>query len=142
MVNNKVIFADVEDPLCAAANHAVLANEFVWNLLRENKGLGSLSEHRITAACSVLETAETAALEARDVYYAAFAQNDAAAFGKVEPASDASVVTPAAPDALNAAAGLAELLYLGAKALQDDHERAAMTEGVFQLLTMLKEAGL
>ncbi|RYG93742.1 MAG: hypothetical protein EON58_17715 [Alphaproteobacteria bacterium] len=138
MVNETVIFADVEDPLCAAANHAVLANEFVWNLLRENKGLGSLSEHRITAACSVLETAETAALEARDTYYAAFAQNDAAAFGNAEPAP---AVSSHQQDALNSAAGQAELLYLAAKSLQDEHERAAMTEGVFQLLTMLKEAG-
>lgn len=137
MVNEKVIFADVEDPLCAAANHAVLANEFVWNLLRENKGLGSLSEHRVTAACSVLETAETAALEARDVYYAAFAQNNHAAFGR----------TPAAPSiSVEVGSGLEdlrqqlEICFMASAALPDADDQTAMRTGLSRALDLLTAA--
>ncbi|MCD7111608.1 hypothetical protein LRX75_21465 [Rhizobium sp. DKSPLA3] len=136
MVNEKVIFADVEDPICAAANHAVLANEFVWNLLRENKGLGSLSEHRVTAACSVLETAETAALEARDTYYAAFEQNNDAAFGKTPVVTVVSVQVASGLDDLKQQL---ELLYMATAMLPDEDDEGAMRDGLSRALNLLAE---
>ncbi|KQS74179.1 hypothetical protein ASG25_01835 [Rhizobium sp. Leaf384] len=143
MVNKKVTFADVEDPLFHAATRTTIAMEFVHKLLAENSGLGTLSQQRIAAAHYILETAETAALEARDVYFEAFAQNKDAAFGKT-PAAASAVTVPSVSveigSDLEDLRQQLEICFMASAALPDEDDKTAMRTGLSRALDLLKVA--
>lgn len=137
MVNKTVTFSDVEDPLGHAAANCTLASEFIWNLLQENEGKGSLSKDRVYAARYVLENAEEAARAASEVYYAAFAQNGSAAFGKTPAAPSVSVELGAGLEDLRQQL---EICFMASAALPDEDDQTAMRTALSRALDLLTAA--
>ncbi len=118
---------DLEDVINAAHSAALAADAII------DGSVGSvMSDDEVNVAVYAVKHARDAVRTAHSAFHVLA---DGMRFAKGAPAPAPS------QDALNAATGMAELLYLAAKSLQDEHERAGMTEGVFQLLTMLKGAG-
>lgn len=144
MVNKDLTtFADLENPICHAANAMTAGMDYIHDLLVQNKGLGSIDDNTVDAAGFILHEAYEATDRARDIFFKAFENNRQVAFGKpaAAPVSAATGMALPLADKLDEAAGTVQLLYLAAKSMDDKFQRAAMKEGLFQLLLMLKYAG-
>lgn len=115
---------DIEDVINNANNFVLSADAVVDRLMST-----SMTVDEVNTVSHMMSETRQAVGAAHSAFHELFDQ--------VRVSSSKASTAPR----LDEASGMAELLYLAAKSLQDEHERAAMTEGVFQILTILKEAG-